>query len=159
MRKSKFSKTQQQAILAQHDGGTSVADLCREHQISAATFYKWKKGHEDTEKEETRRLAELERENARLKKMYRRAEHRPRGTARRLLDAKKVASPRRQEQMIDQIRQQDTSKSVRRCCRVLGFRRQTYYRRKQGHRPDVRDDELAAVLRQACIDHPSGASG
>ena len=56
--------------------------------------------------------------------------------------------------MIDQIRQQDTSKSVRRCCRVLGFRRQTYYRRKQGHRPDVRDDELAAVLRQACIDHP-----
>lgn len=70
MRKSKFSKTQQQAILAQHDAGTSVGDLCREHQISAATFYKWKKVHEATEKEETRRLAELERENARLKKMY-----------------------------------------------------------------------------------------
>ena len=47
MRKSKFTKTQQQAILAQHDAGSSVADLCREHQISAATFYKWKKGHQD----------------------------------------------------------------------------------------------------------------
>ena len=70
MRKSKFSKTQQQAILAQHDTGTSVADLCREHQISTATFYKWQKGQQDATKEETRRLAELERQNARLKKMY-----------------------------------------------------------------------------------------
>lgn len=70
MRKSKFTKSQQQAILAQHDTGTSVADLCREHQISAATFYKWKKGHETAGQEEQRRLAELERENARLKKMY-----------------------------------------------------------------------------------------
>ena len=42
MRKSKFTKTQQQAILAQHDAGSSVADLCREHQISSATFYKWR---------------------------------------------------------------------------------------------------------------------
>lgn len=70
MRKSKFTKTQQQAILAQHDVGSSVADLCREHQISSATFYKWKKGHVADGKEEERRLAELERENARLKKMY-----------------------------------------------------------------------------------------
>ena len=70
MRKSKFSKTQQQAILAQHDAGTGIADLCREHQISAATFYKWKKGQVADGKEEERRLAELERENARLKKMY-----------------------------------------------------------------------------------------
>ena len=70
MRKSKFSKTQQQTILAQHDAGTSVADLCREHQISAATFYTWKKSHEDDSQEEERRLAELERDNARLKKMY-----------------------------------------------------------------------------------------
>ena len=70
MRKSKFTKTQQQAILAQHDAGSSVADLCREHQISAATFYKWKKGHQDDSKAEERRLAELERDNAQLKKMY-----------------------------------------------------------------------------------------
>ncbi len=70
MRKSKFTKAQQQAILAQYDAGTSVADLCREHQISAATFYKWKKGHQDDSKAEERRLAELERDNAQLKKMY-----------------------------------------------------------------------------------------
>ena len=70
LRSTTFNKTQQQAILAQHDAGTSVADLCREHQISAATFYNWKKSHENEVQEEARRLAELERENARLKKMY-----------------------------------------------------------------------------------------
>lgn len=70
MRKSRFNKTQQQAILAQHDAGTSVAELNREHHISPATFYKWKKGHEEDGQQEERRLAELERDNARLKKMY-----------------------------------------------------------------------------------------
>ena len=57
--------------------------------------------------------------------------------------------------MIDQIRQRDASKrSVRQCCRVLGFRRQTYYRRKRGHRPELKDDELAALLREACTEYP-----
>jgi len=39
-------------------------------------------------------------------------------------------------------------RSIRRSCRVLGFRRQTYYRRKQGHRPEQADDELAELLHQ-----------
>ncbi len=70
MRKSKFTNTQQRAILAQHDGGTSVAELCREHQISALTFYKWKKAHEDGQVAETQRLTKLDQENQRLKRMY-----------------------------------------------------------------------------------------
>ena len=36
--------------------------------------------------------------------------------------------------------------SVRQVCRVLGFRRQTYYKRKRGHRPEQSDEELAALL-------------
>lgn len=36
--------------------------------------------------------------------------------------------------------------TVRRSCRVLGIRRQTYYRRKQGYRSEDRDNELAALL-------------
>lgn len=56
--------------------------------------------------------------------------------------------------MIDEIRQQDAKKSIRQCCRVLGFRRQTYQSRKRGHRPDVEDDKLATILRQACEDYP-----
>lgn len=50
--------------------------------------------------------------------------------------------------MIDQIRQQRIC-SVRSCCRVLGLRRQTYYRRKQGHRPEEVDDQIADLLHWA----------
>lgn len=70
MRKSKFTDSQQMAILAKADAGQSVEDICREHQISPATFYKWKKEAADNENEDKRRLKKLELENARLKKMY-----------------------------------------------------------------------------------------
>jgi putative transposase len=47
----------------------SVAELCREENISEVTFHRWKKqfGHMDIN--EARRLKELERENTELKKM------------------------------------------------------------------------------------------
>ncbi|MEL6143752.1 MAG: transposase [Bacteroidota bacterium] len=70
MRKSKFTEAQRLNILAEHDAGSSVAELCRKHQISPATLYKWKKDHADDQDEDKRRLKELERENAQLKKMY-----------------------------------------------------------------------------------------
>jgi putative transposase len=47
-----------------------VEQLCEEHQISPATFYKWKNELDDMRHEEKRRLRELEAENLRLKKMY-----------------------------------------------------------------------------------------
>lgn len=51
--------------------------------------------------------------------------------------------------MIDQI--SGSSKySVRQSCRVLGFRRQTYYDRKNGHRPEERDDALKELLQRTC---------
>jgi len=55
MRKSKFTDSQQMAILAKADAGQSVEDICREHQISPATFYKWKKASADNENEDKRR--------------------------------------------------------------------------------------------------------
>jgi putative transposase len=70
MRKSKFTESQRLAILAKGDAGISVEDICREHQISPATFYKWKKEHAINQNDEQRRLKQLEQENARLKKMF-----------------------------------------------------------------------------------------
>jgi len=70
MRKSKFNEATRLKILAKHDAGSNISDLCRVHQISPATFYKWKKDHTDNEDEDKRRVKELEQENARLKEMY-----------------------------------------------------------------------------------------
>lgn len=58
-----------------------------------------------------------------------------------------MASPGRKEEMIDQIHI-GRSTSVRKCCSTLGFRRQSYYRRKQGHRPEQVDQQIAELLHQ-----------
>lgn len=70
MRKSDFNESQRLAILAKQDAGQSVESICREHQISPATFYKWKKDLSIEQDEDKRRLKQLEQENAKLKKMY-----------------------------------------------------------------------------------------
>jgi putative transposase len=50
MKRSKLSDSQILAVLKQAEVGTAVQDLCREHGISSATFYKWlaKFGRPDT---------------------------------------------------------------------------------------------------------------
>jgi putative transposase len=70
MKKSRFNPSQRLAILAKHESGQTVDDICRECQISPATFYKWKKEVADDQDEEKRELKKLKAENARLKKMY-----------------------------------------------------------------------------------------
>lgn len=49
--------------------------------------------------------------------------------------------------MIDRIKA-DQGVSIRQSCVVLGFRRQTYYRRKAGHRPEEQDQQIAALLHE-----------
>jgi putative transposase len=70
MRTSTFSESQVVAILKQQDAGVKVADICREHGISQATFYKWRSKYGGMDASMLRRVKELEAENARLKKMY-----------------------------------------------------------------------------------------
>jgi len=41
MKKSRFSESQIVSILASHEKGQKVIDLCREQGISQATFYQW----------------------------------------------------------------------------------------------------------------------
>ena len=70
MRKSKFSETQIIAILKAVEAGQTVRDVCREHEISDATYYKWKTKYGGMEAADIRRLRELEEENRRLKHLY-----------------------------------------------------------------------------------------
>ena len=70
MRKSKFSDSQIMAMLKQNEAGVSVPDLCREHGMSSAQFYKWSAKFGRMDASMMKRLKELEDENKRLKKMY-----------------------------------------------------------------------------------------
>ncbi len=42
MKSSKYSEPQILSILRQADGGVPVPELCREHGMSSASFYKWR---------------------------------------------------------------------------------------------------------------------
>ena len=70
MKRSRFSDSQIMAILKQAEGGTPVPELCREHGMSSATFYKWRAKYGGMDASMVARLKELEIENRRLKKMY-----------------------------------------------------------------------------------------
>ena len=70
MRKSRYSDSQIMAILKQNEQGVSVPDLCREHGMSTAQFYKWRAKFGGMDASMMKRLKELEEENRRLKKMY-----------------------------------------------------------------------------------------
>jgi putative transposase len=70
MKRTKFTETQIIAILHKQESGMSVKDICREHQISDATFYNWKAKYGGMDASQLKRVKELEEENARLKRMY-----------------------------------------------------------------------------------------
>ncbi len=70
MKTSRFSDSQIMAILKQTEAGTPASELCREHCISSATFYKWRTKFGGMDASLLTRLRELEDENRRLKKIY-----------------------------------------------------------------------------------------
>ncbi len=70
MKKSLYTDNQILAILKQAEVGTPVPELCREHGMSSAAFYKWRAKYGGMDASLMARLKELEDENRRLKKMY-----------------------------------------------------------------------------------------
>lgn len=70
MRKSRFSESQIIKILKEAESGRKVVDVCREHEVSQATYYKWKSKYGGMEASDIRRLKDLEEENRKLKNMF-----------------------------------------------------------------------------------------
>jgi putative transposase len=48
--------------------GRSVGEVCRNLRITSVTYYRWRKEYGGLKLDQARRLKELERENARLRK-------------------------------------------------------------------------------------------
>jgi len=70
MKTSRFSDAQIMAILKQAEDGIPVAELCREHGMSDASFYKWWARLGGMDASMVAQMKSMEDENRRLKKMY-----------------------------------------------------------------------------------------
>jgi putative transposase len=69
MKKSKFTEAQIAFALRQSETGTRVEEICRQLGVSQATFFNWKKKYGGMGVAELRKLRQLEKENAQLKKL------------------------------------------------------------------------------------------
>ena len=69
MKRTRFSEEQIIGVLKEHEAGAGVADLCRKHGMSSATFYAWKARFGGLEVSDAKKLKSLEDENARLKRL------------------------------------------------------------------------------------------
>jgi putative transposase len=56
-------------VLKEGEAGAKVAELCRKHGISDATYYNWKAKYGGLTVSEVRRLKALESENGKLKRL------------------------------------------------------------------------------------------
>jgi len=70
MKMTRYSEPQIPAILRQAEGGVPVSELCREHGMSNASFYKWRSKYGGMDASMISQMKALEDENQRLKKMY-----------------------------------------------------------------------------------------
>ena len=69
MKQKQYSTEEIIRILRQSDTDQTVESICRESNISKATFHRWKRKYGDMDMADAIRLKELEKENAELKRM------------------------------------------------------------------------------------------
>ena len=70
MKTSRFTEPQIITIQRQAEGGVPVAELCREHGMTTALFYKWRSKYGGMDTSMIAQMKAIEDENRRLKKMF-----------------------------------------------------------------------------------------
>ena len=69
MKTSRYTEAQILAILRQAEGGMPVAELCRAHGMSSASFYKWRAKYGGMDASLISQMKAMEEENRRLKRI------------------------------------------------------------------------------------------
>nr|WP_229802253.1 IS3 family transposase [Pontibacter akesuensis] len=147
MKKTRFTESQIIKALKEHEGGRKAEDICRELNVSRATFYRWKSQYGGMDISEVRRLKELEEENARLKKMF--ADLSLSHEILKEVINKKGLGLWQQRQLTEEIIS-DYGLSVARACRLTGLARSQFYYRSR------RDDtEVIEALQELAAAHPT----
>lgn len=67
--KNRFTEEQIIGVLKEAEVGMKVAEVCRKHGISEATYYNWKAKFGGMTVSDAQRLKALENENAKLKRL------------------------------------------------------------------------------------------
>ena len=70
MKQNQFTSDQIVSILHEAERGERpIREICRAHNITETTFYRWRRLYGGMSVPETQRLKELEKENCRLKRL------------------------------------------------------------------------------------------
>ena len=70
MKTARYSDAQIMGILKQAEGGVPVSELCREHGMSSAGFYKWRAKFGGMDASMVSQMKAMADDNRRLKRMY-----------------------------------------------------------------------------------------
>ena len=69
MKGARHNEEEIRGILKESAGGVTAVEICRRHDISQQTFYRWKKKYAGDAVRHLRRLKLLEDENGKLKRL------------------------------------------------------------------------------------------
>ena len=70
MKKSRFTETQIINILKESENGLPVAEICRKHRMSEATFYNWRAKYGGMDVSLMKQFKALEEENLIKREIY-----------------------------------------------------------------------------------------
>ncbi|MEJ8564808.1 MULTISPECIES: IS3 family transposase [unclassified Micrococcus] len=131
--------------------GQDVAAVCRELGVSEQTYYRWRNQYGGLKAEDAKRLKELEKQNATLKRLLAEAELEK--AALKELAGGKLLSPDRRRAAVDHLKRK-LRVSERMACRLVGLSRSAYRRPLKGDTVADPDRALREWLRAWAKDHP-----
>ncbi|WP_462418634.1 IS3 family transposase [Kytococcus sp. Marseille-QA3725] len=131
--------------------GQDVAAVCRELGVSEQTYYRWRNQYGGLKADDAKRLKELEKQNATLKRLLAEAELEK--AALKELAGGKLLSPDRRRAAVDHLKRK-LRVSERMACRLVGLSRSAYRRPLKGDTVTDPDRALREWLRAWAKDHP-----